>query len=104
MSATKQEIVKALEENKYEKDRWGNYQKPLKLHGVPRKVRVKLNDRSVRIELQIDHEATEYSKASKSWVRIGGGYYSECKVFPSANGKCAPTFRLGSTMLGGVAK
>jgi len=41
-----------------------------------KKYRVKLQATSCRIEIQVEHEATDYSKASREWVRFGGDYYA----------------------------
>ena len=65
-----EEILKA---DGWELDRFGHYQKI----GCERKYRVKMQDLSCRIEVQVRYEATEYSPAKNEWVRLGGGYYSK---------------------------
>ena len=65
-----EEILKA---DGWEIDRFGHYHKTVRR----RKYRVKLQDRSFRIEVQVRHEATEYSPAKNEWVRLGGDYYSK---------------------------
>lgn len=79
-----EEILKA---DGWERDRFGHYHKTEQwrtqrvdspeviIH--ERKYRIKLQDRSFRIEVQVRHEATEYSPAKNSWVRLGGDYYSK---------------------------
>lgn len=71
----------------WEKDRFGHYQKTVRKtiphvdhpDGVirERKYRVKMQDLSCRIEVQVRYEATEYSPAKNEWVRWGGDYYSK---------------------------
>ena len=71
----------------WEKDRFGHYHKTERWSTQrvdspeviirERKSRIKLQDRSCRIEVQIRHEATEYSPAKNEWVRLGGDYYSK---------------------------
>lgn len=36
-----------------------------------------MQDLSCRIEVQVRHEATEYSPAKNEWMRVGGDYYSK---------------------------
>lgn len=78
-----EEILKA---DGWEPDRFGHYQKterkttphPDHPEGIirERKYRVKMQDLSCRVEVQVRHEATEYSPAKNEWVRLGGDYYS----------------------------
>lgn len=79
-----EEILKA---DGWEPDRFGHYHKTGQWRtrhvdhpeGVirERKYRVKMQDLSCRIEVQIRLEATEYSPAKNEWVRLGGDYYSK---------------------------
>lgn len=79
-----EEILKA---DGWEPDRFGHYHKTkqwsVRYAGSPevviceRKYRVKMQDLSCRIEVQVRREATEYSPAKNEWVRLGGGYYSK---------------------------
>lgn len=79
-----EEILKA---EGWERDRFGHYQKTVRKvvsrpdhpEGVTRerKYRVKMQDLSCRIEVQVRYEATEYSPAKNEWVRLGGDYYSK---------------------------
>lgn len=50
-------------------DRWGNYKSDTG------KYRIKINPKAWRLERKIEYPATQYSKASVGWVRIGGDYY-----------------------------
>ena len=65
-------LVAFLKELGWAVDKFDHLQKTI----GPKKYRVKLQATSCRLEVQIEHEATEYSKASKDWVRFGGDYYS----------------------------
>ena len=65
-----EEILKA---DGWERDRFGHYHKTV----GERKYRIKMQDLSFRIEVQVRHEATEYSPAKNAWVRLGGDYYSK---------------------------
>lgn len=96
-----EEILKA---SGWELDRFGHYQKTLRRtiphadypDGIIReyKYRVKLQSLSCRIEVQVRHEATEYSPAKNEWVRVGGDYYS--KIVQLKNGRV----RVGSYFFG----
>ena len=65
-------LVAFLKELGWAVDKFDHLQKTI----GPKKYRVKLQATSCRLEVQIEHEATEYSKASKDWVRCGGDYYA----------------------------
>lgn len=69
-----EEILKA---DGWEQDRFGNYQKTVRKAAGERKYRIKMQDLSCRIEVQVRYEATEYSPAKNEWVRLGGDYYSK---------------------------
>lgn len=82
-----EEILKA---DGWEMDRFGHYQKPIR----ERKYRIKMQDLSCRIEVQVRHEASEYSPAKNEWVRWGGDYYS--KIVQLDDGR----IRVGSHFFG----
>lgn len=96
-----EEILKA---SGWELDRFGHYQKTLRMtiphvdhpEGVirERKYRVKMQRLSCRIEVQVRHEATEYSPAKNEWVRCGGDYY--IKIVQLDDGR----IRVGSHFFG----
>lgn len=79
-----EEILKA---DGWELDRFGHYQKTVRKciphvdhpEGIvsERKYRVKMQDLSGRIEVQVRYDATEYSQAKNEWARLGGDYYSK---------------------------
>ena len=83
-----EEILKA---DGWELDRFGHYHKTGR---GERKYRVKMQDLSCRIEVQIRLEATEYSPAKNEWVRLGGDYYS--KIVQLDDGR----IRVGSHFFG----
>jgi len=96
-----EEILKA---DGWERDRFGHYHKIVR-KSIPhvdhpegiiceRKYRIKMQDLSFRIEVQVRHEATEYSPAKNEWVRIGGDYYS--RIVQMDNGR----IRVGSHFFG----
>lgn len=96
-----EEILKA---DGWELDRFGHYHKTDRWRTqrvdspevVIRecKYRVKMQDLSCRIEVQVRYEATEYSPAKNEWVRFGGGYYS--KIVQLDDGR----IRVGSHFFG----
>lgn len=96
-----EEILKA---DGWEKDRFGHYQKtecktvPHVDHpeGIIREIkyRVKMQDLTCRVEVQVRYEATEYSPAKNEWVRVGGDYYR--KITQLADGRVrAGTYLFG---------
>ena len=96
-----EEILKA---DGWKLDRFGHYRKTV-LKTIPhadhpemiireRKYRVKMQDLSCRIEVQVRYEATSYSPAKNEWIRIGGDYYS--KIVQLDDGR----IRVGSHFFG----
>lgn len=65
-------LVAFLKDLGWMADKFGHLQKTI----GTKKYRVKLQATSCRIEIQIEYEATQYTKATKEWVRFGGDYYS----------------------------
>ena len=59
----------------WEEDRYGNLKKPSKEPG--RTYRIKFQSISVRLEISVPIPATEYLKASTSWVKFGGAYLKD---------------------------
>jgi hypothetical protein len=71
----KQAEVKAvLKASGWQEDKWGNFRT------ASGKMRCKLQATSMRIERQVEHAASEYSPASKSWVNIVSDYYCNMSV------------------------
>lgn len=70
-----EEILKA---DGWKLDRFGHYQKTVR----GKQYRIKMQDRSCRIETLVRHEATMYSPARKEWIRLGGEYYSKIVELP----------------------
>lgn len=62
----------------WERDRFGHYHKSAR----GKQYRVKMQDRSCRIETLVRHEATMYSPERKEWIRLGGEYYSKIVELP----------------------
>lgn len=83
----REQFEEILEADGWELDRFGHYHKTVRWRTQQvdspeviireRKYRVKMQDLSCRIEGQVRHAATEYSRAKNEWVRLGGGYYSK---------------------------
>ena len=77
----KTELVNFLLSKGYKKGRGDSYSKiVVGDKGTERFYRYKIHDISMRKELQIVHEGTEYSKPSKSWNRIWSAYLSDIEV------------------------
>lgn len=76
MAKKQQELIDVLKECRWEADRFGHYQKdvqrrnPVTKEIISRRMRVKLQATSCRIEVQtkIDN--------SNQWIRLGGDYYT----------------------------
>ena len=86
----REQFEEVLKADGWELDRFGHYQKVIR----ERKYRVKMQDLSCRIEVQVRYEATEYSPAKNEWVRWGGDYYS--KIVQLDDGR----IRVGSHFFG----
>ena len=59
-----------------------------------RQYRIKLQDRSCRIEVQYEIGETQYNKAEKKWLRWGGDFYSKMVELPEGR------IRIGSYIFG----
>jgi hypothetical protein len=71
---TKQEVQEALRSSlKLTEDRFSNF----KFTSGDKQYRVKLNTNSLRIETLAEYEASLYSPASKSWMKLTGSYYKD---------------------------
>lgn len=51
-----------------------------KVNDQGKKYRYKFQATSIRYEVQVEHAASQYSPASKSWVLVKTVYYSQLKV------------------------
>jgi hypothetical protein len=80
---TKDELIVALAACGWKMDRFGNMQREryVGLKDQPiRKYRVKLQATSVRVEVQITFNATEYSPARNEWSRLDGAYMKDITI------------------------
>jgi hypothetical protein len=66
------------ESGKWEQDKYGNF----KWDTGTKVYRMKFQEISVRLEVQVVHAATQYSGESKSWVKLAGEYFKDLKVNP----------------------
>lgn len=72
---TKDEVISALRSSDlYVEDRWGNFRFVAKTGEI---YRIKLNAISLRVEAQINYDASQYSPASKSWMKLRRFYYKD---------------------------
>jgi hypothetical protein len=55
-------------------DRYGNLRYTTEYH---KEYRLVFKDKAVRFETSVLHEATQYSPASKSWIKLDGAYYKD---------------------------
>lgn len=74
--ASNERILRGLVAQGYSVDRFGNAKKTLENGRV---YRYKFQHHTVRYEVQVNHEASQYPKASKSWVRLKTLKYSSDK-------------------------
>lgn len=68
----RQDLEKFLSSNGWTKDSYGHFKKG--------SYRVKMGKTSVRYEVACHHEASQYSPAKTSWVRIAGDYFNNIKA------------------------
>lgn len=85
---TKDQVEAFLKNSGWEKDRYGHYRRtypghPGEVSGRlgPRYYRVRLQEISVRYEVQVVIE-DPFRGGRKEWIRVGGDYYSSCVVIP----------------------
>lgn len=71
------EIIDVLIEQGWQQDRYGNLQKSFDNEKGTDTYRIKFQAISVRFEVKVVHAATEYSKATSSWVKLNGAYYKD---------------------------
>jgi hypothetical protein len=78
---TLDEIKQWLVSRDYHQDKYGHFQKTVTLKDGSSKVyRYKIQHVSIRKEVQCNHAASQYSPASKSWVRLASGYISQLSI------------------------
>lgn len=77
---TRQDLELFLPTCGWLKDNYGHFKKTIETTKGTCNYRIKMQANSCRIEVQCHHEATEYSPASNSWVRVGGDFYSNIKL------------------------
>lgn len=75
MSMTKAEVALTLMAAGWERDRFGHFKKELRVAGRPALFRVKLQDKSVRVEKQVVYDLL--GGTEKDWIRVGGDYYGK---------------------------
>lgn len=78
---TKDEFIAWAKERGWVQDRHGHLHKEID----GREYRYKIQAHSVRREAKVRHEATEYSPASSSWVRMKSAYFKDLSL--DENGK-----------------
>lgn len=77
---TKDELVQELSKRGWRQDSWGHMHKVVKRRNrttkelVDRKMRVKMQARSARVESQV------VIGDRNEWIKIGGGYLKDCAV------------------------
>ena len=75
MSPKRTLLEACLKHSGWKPDRWGHWQKTVpRAEREPRRLRVKLQDLSCRIEVR--------SSDGSSWIRMGGEYYSKLVELP----------------------
>ena len=91
---TKQELVQALETSSvWTADRYGNF----KLQTPNNIYRIKVQANSIRLEVQVTYDATQYSPASKGWVKVSGAYFKDLELVNNKEGK--PALKVGKSLL-----
>jgi hypothetical protein len=83
MAITKDQFIQLAESKGWTKDKFGHLQKSTNIKDY----RFKISSISVRYEVKVHHNATEYSKANNEWVRIRSGYYKDLSI--TSDGKLA---------------
>ena len=78
---TKEDVEKYFLSKGWNKDRYGHLQKEnTTTKGDTRQYRIKFQAKSFRYEIKVNHEASEYSPASSTWVRLRSGYYKQVSI------------------------
>ena len=75
------EFIAEMQKRGWELDRWGNLQKDV--HAVDkitkeestRRLRLKIQKTTVRVERQVIYAATQYTKEEKAWIRMDSDYF-----------------------------
>lgn len=82
---TKDELVQELTNRGGKQDSWGHMHKMVKRRDratqqlIDRKMRVKLQPRSARVEIQV------IIGDRNEWIKIGGGYFKDCAILYENN-------------------
>lgn len=64
----------------YTQDKYGHYRKTVTSGAKSSVYRYKIQDISIRKEVQVHHAANEYGPASNEWIRIASGYISKLSL------------------------
>ena len=83
MSLTKDQFIQWAESKCWSKNKFGHLQKSAN----GKDYRFKISNTSVRYEIKVHHEATEYSKADNEWARLRSGYFKNLSI--TSDGKLA---------------
>jgi len=80
---TKEKLVEWAVRHGWTMDKYGHMQKTVKdAEGKDRELRLKLQATSVRREVRVHYDASQYKGPSNEWVRVGGGYYKDAWLTP----------------------
>jgi hypothetical protein len=62
-----------LQSKNWQFDRWGNAKKSVQ----GKDYRIKFQDNSVRVEVKVIYEASQYTPESTGWIRLDGAYFKD---------------------------
>ena len=95
----KQEFISLMSQKsfgKFKQDRFGHFVREARNHqGEIEVKRLKVQDKTVRVEVQAVIPASEYSPARKMWVRLGSAFYKDIVVL-GGNHPRAGSIRIGN--------
>jgi len=80
-----------LSNSTFTEDRYGNLRKTA---NNGKEYRLVFKDKVVRFETSVHHAATDYSPASKSWIKLDGAYYKDVAI--TADGR----IKIGKKLIG----
>ena len=81
MAMTREQIIEWAKRHGFSEDKYGHLQKHwTDANGKLREMRIKLQATSVRTEVRVHFEPTQYGKTPDEWMKVGGGYMKDARL------------------------
>ena len=76
MAMTRQQFVDWAKSKGWQEDNFGHLQKQTD----GKQYRFKISSISIRYEVKVNYDATDYTKAHSDWLRLRSGYFKDLSI------------------------